>query len=57
LSSHEASQRRQLQAMETIAGTVEQVLNARFREEINFKMCSIAWMACQFAHPLLVRTF
>jgi tuftelin-interacting protein 11 len=43
--------------METIAGTVEQVLNARFREEINFKMCSIAWMACQFAHPLLVRTF
>ncbi|KAG2592129.1 hypothetical protein PVAP13_5NG528400 [Panicum virgatum] len=30
-------------------------LKARFGEE--FKMCGIAWIACQFAHPLLIRFF
>lgn len=30
-------------------------LKARFVEE--FKMCGMAWVACQFAHPLLVRFF
>ncbi|CAO2194884.1 unnamed protein product [Urochloa humidicola] len=30
-------------------------LKARFREE--FKMCGVAWIACQFAHPLLIGLF
>ncbi|KAL6622632.1 hypothetical protein ACP70R_032511 [Stipagrostis hirtigluma subsp. patula] len=30
-------------------------LKVRFEEE--FKMCSIAWIACQYAHPLLIRVF
>ncbi|RLM92613.1 hypothetical protein C2845_PM08G27410 [Panicum miliaceum] len=30
-------------------------LKARFEEE--FKMCGVAWIACQFAHPLLIRFF
>ncbi|CAO1943387.1 unnamed protein product [Urochloa humidicola] len=30
-------------------------LKARFGEE--FKMCSVTWIACQFAHPLLIRFF
>jgi tuftelin-interacting protein 11 len=30
-------------------------LKARFGEE--FKMCGIAWIACQFAHPLLIQFF
>ncbi|CAL4954233.1 unnamed protein product [Urochloa decumbens] len=30
-------------------------LKARFREE--FEMCGVAWIACQFAHPLLMGLF
>lgn len=30
-------------------------LKVRYMEE--FKMCSIAWIACRFAHPLLIRVF
>jgi hypothetical protein len=30
-----------------------QDLKACFREE--FTMCGIAWISCQFAHPLLLR--
>ncbi|OEL29739.1 Septin and tuftelin-interacting protein 1-like protein 1 [Dichanthelium oligosanthes] len=32
-----------------------QDLKARF--EVEFKMCGMAWITCQFAHPLLVRFF
>ncbi|GJM92949.1 hypothetical protein PR202_ga09458 [Eleusine coracana subsp. coracana] len=69
LANREASQRRQLQAMETIAGTLEQAgaldlggllrtfqdLKARFGEE--FTTCGVAWIACRFAHALLLRAF
>ncbi|XP_062202388.1 septin and tuftelin-interacting protein 1 homolog 1-like [Phragmites australis] len=75
VSKQEALQKHQLQVMERIAETLEQVrvddtagmltldgllqtfqgLKVRFEEE--FKMCSIAWIACQFAHPLLIRVF
>ncbi|CAO2166611.1 unnamed protein product [Urochloa humidicola] len=75
LSKQEAAQKRHLQVMETISGTLEQVrvddaageltlegllltfrdLKARFGEE--FKMCGVAWIACQFAHPLLIGLF
>ncbi|RLN25140.1 hypothetical protein C2845_PM07G24930 [Panicum miliaceum] len=30
-------------------------LKAQFEEE--FKLCGVAWIACQFAHPLLIRFF
>ncbi|TVU34899.1 hypothetical protein EJB05_16755, partial [Eragrostis curvula] len=75
LSSHAASQLRQMQVMEAIEAALDHVrvdeaagaltlngllhtfrdLKARFTEE--FKMCGIAWIACQFAHPLLLRAF
>ncbi|KAL5224323.1 hypothetical protein ABZP36_010962 [Zizania latifolia] len=32
-----------------------QELKSHYVEE--FKMCSVAWIACQFAHPLLIRVF
>ncbi|GJN17494.1 hypothetical protein PR202_gb04565 [Eleusine coracana subsp. coracana] len=70
LTTRKASQRRQLQAMETIAGTLEQAgaldlggllrtfqgLKARFGED-EFKACGVAWIASRFAHPLLLRAF
>ncbi|KAF8692145.1 hypothetical protein HU200_039746 [Digitaria exilis] len=75
VAKQEALQKRQLQVMERIAETLEQVrvddtagvltldgllqtfhaLKVQFEEE--FKMCSIAWIACRYAHPLLIRIF
>jgi tuftelin-interacting protein 11 len=75
VAKQEALQKRQLQVMERIAETLEQVrvddtagmltldgllqifhgLKVQFQEE--FKMCSIAWIACRYAHPLLIRIF
>ncbi|RCV05582.1 hypothetical protein SETIT_1G094700v2 [Setaria italica] len=75
VAKQEAAQKRQLQVMEIIAETLEQVrvddtagmltldgllqtfhgLKVQFEEE--FKMCSIAWIACRYAHPLLIRIF
>lgn len=75
VAKQEASQRNQLQVMERIAETLEQVraddtagrltldgllqtfLGLKVQFEVEFKMCSIAWIACRYAHPLLIRVF
>jgi tuftelin-interacting protein 11 len=73
VSKQDALQSRQLQVMEKIVETLEQVddtvgmltldgllqtfqnMKAQYEEE--FKMCSIAWIACRSTHPLLIQVF
>ncbi|XBH67445.1 hypothetical protein VPH35_095827 [Triticum aestivum] len=40
-----------------LRGLLKTFQELKLRHEEEFKMCSVAWIACQFAHPLLIRVF
>ncbi|XP_047048003.1 septin and tuftelin-interacting protein 1 homolog 1 [Lolium rigidum] len=41
----------------TLGGLLKTFQELKLRYEEEFKMCSVAWVACRFAHPLLIRVF
>uniref|UniRef100_A0ACD5ZY40 Uncharacterized protein n=1 Tax=Avena sativa TaxID=4498 RepID=A0ACD5ZY40_AVESA len=41
----------------TLGGLLKTFQELKMRHEEEFKMCSVAWVACRFAHPLLIRVF
>ncbi|GJM95169.1 hypothetical protein PR202_ga11877 [Eleusine coracana subsp. coracana] len=43
--------------MLTLDGLLHTFQNMKVQHEEEFKMCSIAWIACRYAHPLLIRVF
>ncbi|CAD6266958.1 unnamed protein product [Miscanthus lutarioriparius] len=43
--------------MLTLDGLIQTFHGLKVQFEEEFKMCSIAWIACRYAHPLLIRVF
>ncbi|VAH73452.1 unnamed protein product [Triticum turgidum subsp. durum] len=41
----------------TLGGLLKTFQELKVHYEEEFKMCSVAWVACRFAHPLLIRVF
>ncbi|XP_037439374.1 septin and tuftelin-interacting protein 1 homolog 1-like [Triticum dicoccoides] len=40
-----------------LRGLLKTFQELKLRHEEEFKMCSVAWIACRFAHPLLIQVF
>jgi tuftelin-interacting protein 11 len=43
--------------MLTLDGLLQTFQNMKAQYEEEFKMCSIAWIACRSTHPLLIQVF
>lgn len=41
----------------TLGGLLKTFQELKVQYDEEFKMCSVAWIACRFAHPLLIRVF